>query len=203
MNFNKQAKIIVTCGTMLVLWLGQAASGAQESRGTQEFDPNTTRLTLGSASGSPGTSVVVPIYFTPAAGVEMNRLKVVVNFVSANLKFSKIERGYTTEAAEVDLSTEIRAGKSEEGVETSTLTIIALLSSAERPEKGIPAGLLAYLAMKIDEAGQPGTITLRGSFEAVELRSNRPIQDLRPFSATVKVLAPGLEPLISCFLFSH
>src|SRR5581483_9625681 len=78
----------------------------------EEIDPKTTtRVTLGSSSGTPGTSVVVPIYFTPAESVQVGRLSVEVNFVSANLKFDKLERGIAAEMGDVELKSETKTAK--------------------------------------------------------------------------------------------
>jgi hypothetical protein len=80
---------------VVIVMAGQAA--AQEQPGEAEqapIDPKvTSRVTLGSSSGTPGTSLVVPIYFTPAEGLQVGRLKLDVNFVSTNLKFSKLDAG--------------------------------------------------------------------------------------------------------------
>lgn len=45
----------------------QTAETGQESSDSKK----TTRVTLGSASATPGTSVVIPIYFTPGEGMRV------------------------------------------------------------------------------------------------------------------------------------
>lgn len=190
------------------LWSLMAAAllfpaAAQEQ---EDYDPKTTtRVTLGSSSGTPGTSVVVPIYFMPAEGVEVGRLKLDMSFVSASLKFSKIDAGIAAELGNVDLSNELKVGENEKGLETSTLTIIASFLSPEPPQKGIPAGLLGYLTMRIDEDARPASISLHATAEAAELGSNKPLENLRAFDAKVDVLVTGseLEPMVVCFFFSH
>lgn len=180
--------------------LCQAAAAQEESGKAQEKEPidtkTTTRITLGSSSGTPGTSVVVPIYFTPAEGVEAGHLKVEVTFVSANLKFDKVERGIAAEMGDVDLKDELKTAKNDQGVETSTLQVEA------SAKKAIPAGLLGYITMKINESGRPANITLRASAEGSDLNS-KPITKLRAFDAQVEVLAPGTQPAVACFFFSH
>ena len=123
-------------------------------------DPRTTtRLTLGSTSGTPGDAVVVPIYYTPAEGAQVGRLKISVNFVSANLKFDKLERGIAAEMGNVEVKSDLQVSKNDKGVETSTLLIEAAAPAS--PKGPIPAGLLAYVSMKINESGRPATIALR------------------------------------------
>ena len=188
----------------LFFLMSQTVASAQESRKPEEADPRTTtRVTLGSATGTPGTPVVIPIYFTPAAGVDVGRLKLDVHFVSASLKFVKIERGITAELGNVDLRAEVRGEKNEKGVETSALAIVASFLSPGPPPKGIPAGILGYLALKIDEGGRPASISLRATAEAAELKTKKPVENLRASDGKVDVLAPGTQPLLACFFFSH
>lgn len=200
----------VARGSLLVapaLWMGlfATASAQQTQRSPEErpIDPKTTtRLTLGSTSGTPGTSAVVPLYFTPAENAATGRLKLEVNFVSRNLKFVRLEPGIAAELGNVTLHTEVREGKNEQGVETSTLTVEAS-APADAPQKGIPSGLLGYLTLQIIEEARPANINLRASAEAMEAGANRPLADVRAFGAQVEVLAPGTQPMVVCFFFSH
>src|SRR6266446_8459857 len=103
-------------GTGVLVVLLCQVSAAQESSGKaqekERIDPKTTtRVTLGSTSGTPGTSVVVPIYLMPAEGVDIGLLKLEVNFVSANLKFDKLEGGIAAEMGNVDLSSDLKTSK--------------------------------------------------------------------------------------------
>ncbi len=192
-------------GMMVMVLVSQAA--VQEQSGEAEkapIDPKTTtRVTLGSSSGEPGTSLVVPIYFTPAQDLQVGRLKLEVNFVSANLKFTKLDAGIAAEMGNVDLSTDVQVGENENGLETTTLTVTASFPSGEPPEKGIPAGLLGYITLRIEEDGRPASITLRTTAEGSPLGSNEPLEDLRSFDAKVEVFAPGTQPIVACFFFTH
>ena len=196
---------VFSCCMLVMVLVCQAA--AQDQSGEAEkapIDPKiTTRVTLGSSSGTPGTSLVVPIYFTPAEGVQVGRLKLDVNFVSANLKFSKLDRGIAAELGNVDVSTDLQVGENENGVETTMLSVTASLPSEEPSEKGIPAGLLGYLTMQIEEDGQPASITLRTSVEGSTFGSNEALENLVSFDAKVDVLAPGTQPIVACFFFTH
>ncbi len=182
--------------------LCQAAAAQEESGKAQEKEPidtkTTTRVTLGSSSGTPGTSVVVPIYFTPAEGVQVGHLKVEVSFVSANLKFDKVERGIAAEMGDVDLKNDLKVSKNDKDVETSTLQVTA----AAPEKKTIPAGLLGYITLKINETGRPANITMRATVEGADTAS-KPLTKIRAFDAQVEVLAPGTQPAVACFFFSH
>lgn len=194
-------------GLMLMIGLRHVAAAQEVSGKAEEQEKNdakvTTRVTLGASSGTPGTSVVVPIFFTPAENVEVGRLTLEVNYVSVNMKFSKLDSG--TEMKNLDLHTDVKEGKNDKGVDTQTLTIIASIPIPPTSKKGIPEGLLGYLNMKISETGRPASITLRASLKADELGSNKPIQNIRISDTQVDVLSLGETPpsAVSCFFFSH
>ena len=54
-----------------------------------------------------------------------------------------------------------------------------------------------------DQRDRPASITLHPTVEASEVGTNKAVQNLRAFEAKVDVLAPGTQPLISCFFFTH
>src|SRR5688572_9280910 len=110
----------------------QAESAASEAR------PN---IVLGGGSGSPGETVVIPIYYTPPDGVEIAGLRLEVSFVSVNLKYEKIENGIAAELGNVVVKGDLTVGKNEAGIETSTVTVSATALANEAP-KVIPSGLL-------------------------------------------------------------
>jgi len=188
------------------LWAGMfAAASAQETaKPSQEkpIDPDTTtRVTLGSTSGAPGTSTVVPIYFTPAKTTTVGRLRLEVAFVSRNPKFARLDAGIAAELGNVELQTEVKESKNEQGLETSTLTLTAAAPASA--QKGIPAGLLGYVTFQINEGAPPATISLRASADAAESVGGKPVEDVRAFGAQVEVMAPGEQPMVVCFFFSH
>jgi hypothetical protein len=159
------------------------------------------RIALGSASGEPGQSVVVPLYFTPDAGARVGRLKIQVRFVSANLKFDKLETGIAAEIGNVELSHELAASRDDRGVESSALSLEA--AAPETAANGIPAGLLAYIQMRLNAEARPAKISLRTTVEATETGTARPLNIVKPPDATVEVIAPGSQPAVVCFFFSH
>lgn len=164
---------------------------------------NAPKITLGDSSGSPGENIVVPVYFAAVEGLEVGRIQLDVNFVSKNLKYSRINRGMAAESGSVDVRAEVKESKNDKGLETSTITIVASIAEPNPGQKGIPAGLLGYITFKVNENAGPANITLRATAEATELGSNKPILNLKTADAQVDVLAAGSEPLYSCFFFSH
>jgi hypothetical protein len=190
--------VVVALGTCPIL-LAQTPAPPKQ----QPVDKSATRVVLGGSSGTPGTAVVVPVYFTPGEGVQVGRLKLEVSFVSANMKFDKIERGISAEMDDVDLKSDLKTAKNDKGVETSTLTIDAVFPTDKQGKKGISAGLLGYITLNISESGRPANITLRASAEASELGSGKPVANVKAQEAQVEVLAPGTQPAVACFFFNH
>ncbi len=203
---NRFRNGVLIAGLLLAsLALGQESSAQnQGARANEPVDPETTtRVTLGGASGTPGTTVVVPIYFTPARNVAVGRLRLEVTYVSVNLKFSKLDKGIAAELGGVDVAVEVREGKSDRGLDTQTLAITASFLTPEPPRTGIPSGLLAYVTLNIGRDGRPASIGLRPTAEATLVGGNSPVPNLRAFATQVDVLAPGTQPLLSCFFFTH
>jgi len=145
--------------------------------------------------------VVLPIYFSPEQGVEVGSVRLLVTFPSANLKFEKLERGAT--ARNVGLTSEVHFGKNDQGVSTATLTVIATVASSEPSAKGISAGMLGTLTMRISDTARHGVIALRTAAEAMDLETNKPLQNVRAAGARVEVAWVDAPPSVTCFFFSH
>lgn len=191
-------------GTLLALLAFCFAAEAQNQQANDPVDPETTtRLTLGGASGTPGSGVVVPVYFTPAQGVAVARLRIEVTYVSVSLRYADLDRGIAAELGSVDVAIDVEEGRNEQDLDTQTLTITASFGNADPPATGIPSGLLAYITMDITDDGRPASVSLRPTVEATLVGSGDPVPNLRAFETQVDVLAPGTEPLISCFFFTH
>lgn len=176
---------------------------AQQAASSQPpVDPKTTtRLTLGSASGEPGAAVVVPIYFTPAEQFAVGQTKMTITFVSKNMKFSKVDLGAAAELGSVEIKTETLAGKNDQGLETTTLTVNATVP--EGSGKAIPSGLLGYISFNILPTAVPANISLRAEASATLAAGGAPAKDVRAFGAQVEVLAEGEGGMVACFFFTH
>lgn len=176
---------------------------AQQQSAEPQKSVKGSRIVLGSGSGEPGSRVVIPIYLSLAEGVKVGDLKIEIKFVSQNLKFAKVERGFAAEAGGVDLKSAVDQDKTEQGIETTKLTIATTPSDEQESPKGIPAGLLGYISFQINPEGKAAKIALRTAAEASALEHNNPIKDLIAVDSSVTVLASGSTPLVSCFFFSH
>src|SRR3989304_1487026 len=180
-KMNGVCNRVLIGGVLALVWQCQIA-GAQgvpnRTEQQEQIDPKTTnRVTLGGTSGTPGTSVVVPIYFTPAENLQVGRIKLEVHYVSVNMKFSKLDTGIAAELGGGDVHAEVKEGKNERGVETQTVTVTASFLSPAPPQKGIPAGLLAYMTLKLTDTARTASIGLRPPAAATALGGATPRQD--------------------------
>ena len=161
----------------------------------------TTRITLGKTSGQPEQVALVPIYFTPPESIPVGRVRLQVTFVSANVKFDKVEAGPAGDNGRVKFSAEVATAKNANGIDTSTMTILAELSDPSATS--ISRGLLAYLGLRVGPNARPATITLTTSAEASRPGSSDPLPDVRAFGAELEVQAPNSGPMVVCFFFTH
>jgi len=194
--------MILLTGWQGNLFAAQAAVGGAGNRPAAQ-SKTTTRVTPGNSSGTAGNSVVVPLYFTPADGVSVGRVRIEMTFVSVNLKFDKLDRGIGAEMAGLEMKSEVKAGKNEQGLETSTVIIEGGVPPSRTPKQGIAAGLLGYITLKIGEKSTPASISIRTKAEAWALGSDQPLEDITTSEAKVDVLAPGTQPSVACFFFTH
>lgn len=194
------AGLLVTLGLLQPLQAQRESSNPDQKEKTEN---SAIRIGLGSTSGTPGTIVVVPIYLTLPESVKVGKLKLEVNYVSANMKFVKVDSGITTKSANVDLASDVSDGKNDKGVDTQTLTLTASVSNQEPSSDGIPGGILGYLTLRISETGRPATITMRTRAEASRLGAATPDSGVQTADAIVEVLAEGSQPAVACFFFTH
>ncbi len=177
--------------------------GAALELGAQQPPKPSGRVALGGGSGSPGDSLVVPVYFTPPEETQIGHLKIAINFVSANLKFKKVGKGIAAEMNDVDVTSDEKTDKNDKGVEVSTVTVTASVPPGDGSKKGIAGGLLAYLTMDISKTARPAIITLRTSAEATETGTSKKLGPVETADAKIVVITAEDKPLTDCFFFSH
>jgi len=198
-SYRNGAGGITLLAALLTVLTIPAVAAAQE----QEIDVQTTaRVTLGKSAAQPNETALVPVYFIPPKSIPIGRVQFNVTFVSVNMKFEKVEPGPVAEAGKVSFQTEVKPGKNENGVETATVTVQAEVP--EQSAEGLPAGLLAYLSMRLSPEARPAQITLRASAaEVTRLRASDAVPQVRAFDAQMEVQVPGYSPTAVCFFFSH
>ena len=203
---RKRSLRSLCCGGAIFLWLFSGVVIAQTNTGKRQTDKSsdtkTSRISIASNSGPPGSVVVLPIYFTPAPGERIGRLKLELSFVSPSLKFEKIETAAAGKAGNVEVTSDVGTAKNAKGTESTTVTVLANLPSREGPTKGMPAGMLAALNFRINQKARPAKIILHAKAEGERLESNTPV-DLSVSDAHIEVAWVDAPPSVSCFFFSH
>ena len=200
-NRRARALLTLTFSVMSLSSIQDLASQEAESSGPPIDTKLTTRLTLGSASGEPGTTVVVPIYFIPAEQAAIGSATLTIDFVSRNLKFSKVDPGAAAEQGNVDVKAATKDGKNEQGLETTTLTLRASVPAGSG--KAIPSGLLGYISFNISPTAVPANISLRADAGASLAGDGASAKNVRAIGAQVEVLAEGEGGMVACFFFTH
>src|SRR5690242_8803098 len=87
---QSRAKFLQCLALLLGLFMLVSNARAQQASPNRKRSESPSVITVGSSAAAPGDLVVAPVYFTPAEGAQVGKLKVVITFVSANLKFSKV-----------------------------------------------------------------------------------------------------------------
>src|SRR5262249_49850756 len=154
----------------------------------QSGGQNSTRVALAGSSAEPGEAVLVPVYINPAAGVEIGKISVQVNYVSANMKYEKSDPGTSIDGDSMDFQTDVKDGKNDKDVDTQTITVSASMKSPQSTKGGIPAGLIAFLTLRLSKTGRPAVITLRTAAEVTDLKTGKKVEDIHIEDAKVEVL---------------
>jgi cohesin domain-containing protein len=198
------AEILAVALLFSVTGLSQGRANQPEPARTSGAAPSKeTRIALASNSGPPGSSLVIPIYFTPAPGIAVGRLQVVVSFVSVNLKFESAERGVSAKLPNLDFSSAVAVGKNDKGVETSTVTVVASFPASAKSARGIPGGILGYLKLQINAKANAALIALRTKAEGALLGSDAALANLTTVDGQVEIAWVDAPPSVSCFFFTH
>ena len=179
-----------------------SAAALQDQSTSSEVVP---RVALAELSGTPGASLMVPLYFTPDLKTPLRSFVVDIEFVSNNLKFQKASRGVAAEQANVDITTSVTdAPADDKGVTRSKLRVTAALTG-QTPNEGMPDGLLAYLLFQISLEAKPFAIKLTPTVVSAEDFSNPPKRIAKvgtePGLVTVELL--DVMPEATCFFFTH
>jgi len=205
--------LIVLLGLLVPLGAHLWPEGERRGQAVQErgddADGNSggtpLRLAMATQSGLPGTDIVLPLYLTPPAGVELRSLTVEIEWVSKNIQFSRLEAGVATQSIGANIAGRITGTtRDANSIEHSTLQIDASVAE-QNPKRGFPEGLIAYLMFHISTGAQPYSVELRP-----RLVGARPIgsPDITITQAEIRegkinVELPGLPPYVTCFFFGH
>ena len=186
-----------------------AASWQQESSAESEQreapSKNVPRVSLGNITGSPGASLMVPLYYTAAPNLPLRSIAVELDYVGNHLKFQKASRGTIAEKVGADVSTTLTEGAPDgKGLIQSKVRIDVALVEKE-PQEGIPEGLLAFLLFRVTPDAKPFAIRLNTSVTLAEDLQNPPkkVAQVASESGLVVVQLADVIPEATCFFFTH
>jgi hypothetical protein len=178
-------------------------SEASKKKGTTEDAP---RISLRQITGSPGDSLMIPLYYTPSsAGEPLRSIAMDIDYVSNHLKFQKAAAGVIPEDVGVDVAGSATDGEPDaKGTVRSQLRVSVSLTE-KNPKKGLPEGLLVYLLFQVTTDAKPFTITLTPTVNSAEDLHNPPrkVAEITTAPGTVVVEVPDALPETTCFFFNH
>jgi hypothetical protein len=210
MNLNrlKQLRIgnaRVLAGLFLAgsILFGMNLPGLQAAQG--ESAGAVPRVALSELGGTPGASLMMPLYFTPDPKTPLKSMSVDIEFTSNNLKFQKSSLGVAAEQANADIQTSVTEGQPDaNGRVRSKLHVTASLTGPT-PKEGLPDGLLAYLLFQISLDAKPFSIQLVPTVLSAETMGNPPkkVTNVATEPGKVNVEVLDVMPEGTCFFFSH
>ncbi len=157
------------------------------------------RVIYGSAVGYPGSSVELSLYLT--APDTVGSVESELRFSKNLLEFMSVRKSNILESAEgVNLETKV-----EDDPEEKSRSVLKLsVKNSQNDSKPLPTGLLAFLTFKVSPEAKPGDwkldhkATVRGAGAEA-----KPIESAGAEAPVLSIYPKGINPLLSCFFFSH
>lgn len=159
-----------------------------------------SKLTLGEASGPPGSPVTVPLTLSAAESVTVGSIEMRVTYPKAQLTFNKVEPSGLSLGVDAKVEASVESAPD---AKSSTVRITVSTPTGERGgRKPLPIGLLAYLGFTIAKTAKPETtISLVPVAAAANIDSEpRPVAPLGVADGKIKVTT---RPVPACFFYMH
>jgi len=168
----------------------------------EEPPPPPPRVAVGEISGTPGSSLMLPLYYTPDPKVPVKDISVEVEFVSNTLKFEKLSPGVAAEETGATVKGSVVEGKPDDkGIARSKLTITAALP-ADKAAAGLPDGLLAYLLFQVSLEAKPFAIRMVTKVNFANDPQSKPVK-VNAQNGLVTLEMMDMMPEATCFFFTH
>jgi hypothetical protein len=168
----------------------------------EEPPPPAPRVAVGEISGTPGSSLMLPLYYTPDPKVPVKDISVEVEFVSNTLKFEKLSPGVAAEETGATVKGSVVEGKPDDkGIARSKLTITASLP-ADKATAGLPDGLLAYLLFQVSLEAKPFAIRMVTKVNSANDPQSKPVK-VNAQNGLVTLEMMDMMPEATCFFFTH
>jgi hypothetical protein len=188
------AAILLTVN--MPVWSAQAQEASE--------NPPRPYVSVGTVEGSPGASLIVPLYYTADPKISIRSFTIEIEYVSNNLEFQSAVKGIVDQDA-LEISSSVVKGTADaKGVTKSQLRLTIALRG-DNSERGLDEGLLSYLMFQLSVQAKPFVIKLTPTILSAE-DSQRPARKVSNLSArpgAISVLSMDVTPETTCFFFSH
>jgi len=196
----------LVAGPMLLQEAGPKSGEKPDAKSESADSGTVPRISLDNITGSPGASLMIPLYYTPDPKQPLRSVAVEIDYVSNHLKFEKASRGVILDDVAADITTDVSDGApdAKTGVVRSKLRA-AVSVKDKKPQKGLPEGLLVYLLFNVTLDAKPFTFKLTPIVVSDEDLHDPPrkIANIGAVPGTVVVEVPDILPEATCFFFSH
>jgi hypothetical protein len=203
------AHITVLAALLAGLFLAQVASAAGQQNppasGQNSEAVSLPRVAVGEINGNPGSSLMVPLYFTPDPNRPLRSITVEIDYVSNSLKFQSAASGTAVEQVGARLNATLTDGApNEQNVIRSKLRVEISVPETQAA-KGIPEGLLSFLMFRVNTDARPFAIRLNTSVVSAETAQTPPqtVADVSTIPGLVVVDQGDMLPEATCFFFTH
>lgn len=168
----------------------------------QDPPPPAPRVAVGEITGTPGSILMLPLYYTPDPKLPVKDISVEIEFVSNTLKYDKLSPGVAAEAAGATVKGSLVNGQPDEkGITRSKLTVTAAMP-AEKVAEGLPDGLLAYLLYSVSLEAKPFAIRMSTKVNSASDPQSKPIT-VNAQNGLVVLELLDMMPEATCFFFTH
>ncbi|MSO18991.1 MAG: hypothetical protein EXQ56_00765 [Acidobacteria bacterium] len=168
----------------------------------EEPPPPAPRVAVGEITGTPGSMLMLPLYYTPDPKMPVKEITVDIDFVSNTLKFQKLSPGVAAEESGADVKGVVTEGKTDDkGVTRSKLTVTAALPDA-KAAAGLPDGLVAYLLFQVTLEAKPYAVRMNTIVTSAKDPASKPVK-VNAQNGLVVMELMDMMPEATCFFFTH
>ena len=174
---------------MLALWTPQAFS--PEARAQEKA----VTVVLGSDTGLPGGTVMIPIALKAKEGMKIARLSLEISVPDKLLRLKSVRTSLGAEMAGGEAKAEVIPSPEGTGISILKVTVAA--------QNGLSAGVLATLEFRIgEEVGDTSKIPLQGAKVTLTTLEGQAVQDVGRQDGEV-VISKTPPTFVNCFFFNH
>ena len=163
------------------------------------------RVAVGEINGTPGSSLMVPLYFTPDPDRPLRSISVELEYISNSLEFRNAASGTAVQQIGATLNSTLTAGEPDENDLTRSRLRIDVEVPESQAEQGIPDGLLSFLMFDVSTEARPFAIRLNTTVLSAQTAEtpSQTITDVSTLPGLVVVELLDMMPENTCFFFTH